>query len=155
MVIKVKEDVLFEIKELHHLIGKLIMKTDMRVKYKPTASQIRFIDYLASHKDSDVYQSDLEKEFNISRATVYDVLNTLEKNGIIERVKSNIDTRKNKIILNKDVLEFHESLKERISNINTNVIKDVSKEDLDTFFKVSNKMKDNLHKLIEGCDKRD
>ena len=121
-----EKDLLFEIGEIHHLVGKMIMKSEPR-NNRPTASQIRFIDYLANH--SDVYQSDLEKEFKISRATVYDVLNTMEKKGIITREKSSVDTRKNKIILNKDFLEKHEEIKKKISMMNEELIKDIDSND--------------------------
>ena len=120
---------------------------------RPTASQIRFIDYLANH--DEVYQSDFEKEFNISRATVYDVLNTMEKKGIITREKCNVDTRKNKVILNSDVLEHHRKVKEKIANINKELIKNIESNDLIVFNSVIEQMNKNMHSLLEGSDIND
>ena len=145
-------DYLFEISEIHHLAGKIIMKSEP-CSNRPTASQIKFIDYLASH--TDVYQSDFEKEFNISRATVYDVLNTMEKKGIIIREKSNIDTRKNKVILNKDVLDHHMRVKNKIGKINKELIKNIDKNNLVVFQNVLEQMNNNLHNLLEGSDNYD
>ena len=143
------KDYLFEIGEIHHLVGKIIMKSEP-TSNRPTASQIRFIDYLASH--TDVYQSDFEKEFNISRATVYDVLNTMEKKGIITREKSSVDTRKNKVILNKDVLDHHMRVKKKINNINKELVKGINTNDLKVFEQVLEQMNKNMHNLLEGSD---
>ena len=146
------KDYLFEIGEIHHLVGKIIMKSEP-CNNRPTASQIRFIDYLADH--DEVYQSDFEKEFNISRATVYDVLNTMEKKGIITREKSSVDTRKNKVILNNDVLEHHKRVKEKINNINKELIKNIELKDLIVFEIVIEQMNKNMHNLLEGSDFND
>ena len=146
------KDYLFEIGEIHHLAGKIIMKSEP-CSNRPTASQIRFIDYLADH--DEVYQSDFEKEFNISRATVYDVLNTMEKKGIITREKSNVDTRKNRVILNNDVLEQHKRVKEKINNINKELIKNIESKDLIVFESVIEQMNKNMHNLLEGSDIHD
>ena len=147
-----EKDYLFKIGEIHHLVGKMLMKSEPR-ENRPTASQIRFIEYLANHKD--VYQSDLEKEFKISRATVYDVLNTMEKKGMISREKSSIDTRKNKIILNKDVLSRHEEIKKKINKINNELVKYIDTYDLVVFNRVLEQMNINMHNLLEGSDLHD
>ena len=120
---------------------------------RPTASQIRFIDYLANH--DEVYQSDFEREFNISRATVYDVLNTMEKKGIITREKSSVDTRKNRVILNKDVLDHHMEVKKKINDINRELVKYIDINDLLVFSKVLEQMNKNMHNLLEGSDIHD
>lgn len=146
------KDFVFEIGEIHHLVGKYLMKSEP-TSNRPTASQVRFIDYLANHEE--VYQSDFEKEFNISRATVYDVLNTMEKKGIITREKSSIDTRKNKVILNKDVLDHHKRVKKKIANINKEIVKNIDSNDLKVFNKVLEQMNMNMHNLLEGSDEND
>ena len=120
---------------------------------RPTASQIRFIDYLANH--DEVYQSDFEREFNISRATVYDVLNTMGKKGIITREKSSVDTRKNRVILNKDVLDHHMEVKKKINDINRELVKYIDINDLFVFSKVLEQMNKNMHNLLEGSDIHD
>ena len=146
------KDYLFEIGEIHHLVGKIIMKSEP-CSNRPTASQIRFIDYLANH--DEVYQSDFEREFKISRATVYDVLNTMEKKGIITREKSSVDTRKNRVILNKDVLDHHMEVKKKINDINRELVKYIDINDLLVFSKVLEQMNKNMHNLLEGSDIHD
>ena len=152
MVMKMNKDYIFEIGEIHHLVGKTIMKSEPNTN-RPTASQIRFIDYLATHKE--VYQSDFEREFNISRATVYDVLNTMGKKGIITREKSSVDTRKNRVILNKDVLDHHMEVKKKINDINRELVKYIDINDLFVFSKVLEQMNKNMHNLLEGSDIHD
>ena len=149
-----ERDFLFEIGRIHHLVGKMMMQSDNR-NDRPTPSQIRFIEYLANNQNRDVYQSDLEKEFKISRATVHDVLDTMEKKGMITREKSKVDTRRNRVILNKNVLYHHEEVKNKLKMINTELIKNIDSNDLIVFCKVLDKMNNNMHNMVKGSDLHD
>ena len=153
-----KNDILFNIKELHHLIGKTMFNDINKPEYKPTATQIRFIDYLEKHSDSLVYQKDLEQEFLLSRATVSDVLNTMEKHKIITRVVSDKDTRTKKIILNERYKSLHHKFQKEILKMNELITKNIQDNELSCFNKVLNQMKDNIYeylKIQEGNDKND
>ena len=140
-----KNDVLFNIKELHHLIGKsMFNNTKIIPKYKPSGTQVRFIDYLCNHQDKEVTGHDLELEYNLSKATVSDVLNTMEKHKIITRIVSKVDTRSKVIILNDEYQKIHKDIQHEIEKINKVVTKDINSDDIKIFNKVINKMKDNM-----------
>ena len=51
-----------------------------------TANHGRIMAYLRRNADKSVYQRDIEREFNISRSTVTNILQLMEKKGYIERV---------------------------------------------------------------------
>ena len=144
-------DILFSIKELHLLIGKAMFLDSKKMPlYKPTSTQIRFIDYLEKHCDEDITGHDLEKAFNISKATVSDVLNTMEKHKIIIRVVNSEDTRAKKIILNKEYKELHSALKLEINKMNQIIKNGISKEEQDLFNEVLNKMKNNVCNFLKS-----
>lgn len=145
----VKKDVLFNVKELYQLIGKIMFNNVDKPNYKPTVAQIRFIDYLVKHSNSDVYQKDLEKEFHISRATVSDVLNTMEKHKIITRVVADNDTRTKKIILNEEFRRYHKEFKNEIHKMNEIITKNITADELKLFNEILDKMKKNVY---EFCD---
>ena len=71
---------------------------------------------------------DLEKEFNLSRATVSDVLNTMEKHKIITRVISNIDTRSKIIVLNNEYKEIHKKINNEITKIQKIITNDLNND---------------------------
>lgn len=147
-----EKDILFNIKELHHLIGKGMFKNVRKPTFKITATQIRFIDYLIEHEKDIVYQKDLENAFHITRATVCDVLKTMEKHKIITRVVSDEDTRTKKIILNEEFRKHHKRFKQEVKKMNNIVTKDITSSELKLFNEIINKMKNNIYEYLE-CDK--
>ena len=89
-----------EIQSLNNCVKKKLFslkKEDDNICPKPLQGAI--INYLYENKKKDIYQKDLEIAFNISKAAISDVLNTMEKNEMIERVQSDLDARYKKIIL--------------------------------------------------------
>lgn len=153
-----KNDILFNIKELHHLIGKTMFNDIDKPEYRPTATQIRFIDYFVKNSEKSIYQKDLEREFLLSRATVSDVLNTMEKHKIITRVVGEDDTRTKKIILNPKYKSLHNKFQSEILKMNDIVTKNITNKDLEMFNEILNKMKDNIYdylKMHEGNDDND
>ena len=152
-----KNDVLFNIKELYHLIGKAMFNENINssLKYKPSGTQIRFIDYLCKHSDEEVMGRDLEKEFNLSRATVSDVLNTMEKHKIITRVISNIDTRSKIIVLNNEYKEIHKKINNEITKIQKIITNDLNNDEISLFNNVINKMKLNINLFLDNKERND
>ena len=142
-----EKDILFQFKIINQNIIQKLMK-GIDLKNSPSPTQIRIIEYLMEHKDKDVYQKDLEVHLEISRATTSDVLNTMEKKGIIKRI-SGEDSRTKKVILNKKEMDKHDEAFERLKNIESIITKDISKDDLEVFNKVLNKMKENLDSTAE------
>ena len=107
---------------------------------------MRIIDYIIEHHDEEVLQKKLESALGISRATVSDVLSTMEKYGFIKRIQSDIDTRTNKIIIQDKAINTIKSTKDKMDKIGVKMTEDISEEDLIVFNKVINKMIDNLEK---------
>jgi len=68
-------------------------------KYGLTGTQIQIIHYLANTTRDNVYQKDIEKEFNIRRSTATNILKTMEKDDLVIRRSSKTDSRLKRIIL--------------------------------------------------------
>lgn len=68
-------------------------------QYGLTGTQVQIIHYLATSDKQDVYQKDIEGEFNIRRPTATNILKTMEKNDLILRRSTNHDSRLKQIIL--------------------------------------------------------
>lgn len=144
-----KKQVLYEIKSLEKMIVREIINDDdikQKEKLFPTPTQCQIIEYIICNKKKDVYQKDLEQVLNLRRATVSGVLHTMEKNGLIERITDEKDTRTKKIILNNEIPKKFAKYSKKIKNIENNIIKGISDKDLEVFLKVLSQMKDNIKK---------
>lgn len=144
-----KDKIIYKLKSLEKNIIRIIIKeiTDAKDYDRincPTPTQMQIISYIIN-SPNDVYQKDLEKILNLRRATVSGVLQTMEKNGLINRVVSNNDARSRKIILNDKAQIIYQENKERLNNIENIIKKGISNNDLNIFIKVIDKMKDNLN----------
>lgn len=141
--------VLYQIKTLEKLIARSFCH-DTRYcqlnvkKFYPTPTQMQIIEYILEHFDEDIYQKDLEDVLNLRRATVSGVLQTMEKNNLIKRVANVQDARTKKIILNEKAKEMFLYNKQKLDNIEDVIVKDIDDSDLQVFFNVLDKMKQNF-----------
>ena len=137
----------YEIKTLENLITRKILSIAKEEGYPAlTTVQIRIMRYLFMNRDNEIYQRDIEKNFVVRRSTASGIIDTMEKNGMLKREESTLDLRTKRIVLTDkyiDRMEFLESLIEKFQNDLTTGISDV---ELNTFFSVIDKMKENLNK---------
>ena len=117
-----------------------------------TSTQIQILKYMIEHQNEDVYQKDLENVLNLRRATVSGVLQTMEKNNLIKREIYENDVRVKKIILNEKTKSIFLKNKQKIDEIEKNIIKNISKKDLDKFTQIIDKLITNLNEYEKGND---
>ena len=60
------------------------------------------MSYLYWHKNEPVYQRDIEREFSITRSTVTNILQLMERKGYIERQSVPQDARLKRLILTEE-----------------------------------------------------
>lgn len=66
------------------------------------------IEYLYRHRDEPVFQRDIEREFSITRSTVTDILQLMERKGYIQRQSVPQDARLKQLVLTEEGVLFHE-----------------------------------------------
>ncbi len=137
--------ILFEIKMLDVMISRKMLKNVEKKDLKRISrGQAIILKFLYKNKNKIVYQSDIEKELGVRRSTVSGILSTMEKNGfIIRRVSSN-DARKKEIALTINCLNKHKEIEQKIANFEKVLLKGITKEEKDAFFKTIDKLKENL-----------
>lgn len=106
----------------------------------------KFIAYLISHQESDVYQKTLEEVFSLRASTVSRSLKMLEEQGYIIRTASTYDSRLKKITLTEKSLKISDSFESSIKEIYKKMTFGISEEELTLFFNIMEKMKANLMK---------
>lgn len=137
-----------EIKFIHILTSRYVtkhIKGKEQKQYSPI--QIDIMEYLAE-TEGKIYQKDIEKEFQLRKSTISGILDTMQKNGIIDRIEDKEDFRSKQIELTeKGKKNYYEVIKE-ILKMEELIAKNISKQDVETFFRVTEKIKENLKNVI-------
>lgn len=141
------DNILFQIKTLEKMIARYFIKQgELEKLSKPTPTQMQIMDYFLENNKKEIFQKDLENILHLRRATVSGVLQTMEKNELIERITDEEDTRIKKIILNKKAKEIFKKNEQKMKKLEEIITKGISKDDLETFSKVIQEMKNNIEK---------
>lgn len=145
-VIKIKEkrSIGFEIKSIDNMISRQIISINKEEIFRITPAQARLICYLAKNKAEEIYQKDLEKLFSMRRSTISGILKTMEKNNLIKRIDSPKDARIKQIILTDYSLNLSNNMKKIRDKFDKKLENNISKEDLEIFYKVVDQIKKNI-----------
>lgn len=141
-----EKDIYCQIKELEILICRLIHSKNPNIIKPPTITQARIMKYIFENNSKDIYQKDLEKALNLRRATVSEVLATMERKGLIIRSENPNDARSKKIELAQLDNNKKRQMKEQMQQLEQALTQDISKEELLTFSLVLRKMENNIKK---------
>lgn len=139
-----------EIKELQNEVMRRPLSGVDMTKIK-SFSQFQIIKHLLESEANgvDVHQKDLESILNIRKSTLSGILDTMEKNKIINRVPCSGDSKGNIIVLEDSIKEYHRELITDVLKLEESIVKDISKSDLETFYRVIDTIKENLRKEDE------
>ena len=140
-----ERSVIKEIRDINKLIGKYISDGHDPRKIM-NLTQFQIIHYLLKHADEDVCQRDLEIETNLKKASITGAIDSLVEKGLVKRVQSAEDRRVNYIRLTKQMLEYKQNFENRIAELNENIIKDIDSKELESFYHVLDKIKENIRK---------
>lgn len=102
------------------------------------------IAYLYDHSHRDIFQRDLEREFQVRRSTMSKVLTVLEQKDYIKRVDVSYDKRLKKIELTQKAIKKADKLKSDRDALEQKMVSGISKEELIKFKETLEKIKNNL-----------
>ena len=135
-------------------VGRLINKISHQLKRQMcfhqeeselTSMQKRVLHYiLFQGLDHDIYQRDIEKEFQIRRSTASGILQLLEKNGFVVRESVEWDARLKKIVPTEKAEGVREEILSNISSMEKILKQGISKEDMKICKNVLAQMSENL-----------
>lgn len=134
-----------EIKTLTNLIKRRLDNSKVIAEMdKLTGMHGWFIGYLCHNQDKDIFQRDIEEEFSIRRSTATGILQLMEKNGLIVREAVDYDARLKKLVLTPKAIAIHEELTKEFQKLESDLTNGLSKEEIDAFLMLIDKMKKNL-----------
>ena len=121
----------FQIRTLSNLISRKINQMVSEEEETLTAHQSWILDYLTLHKDQEIMQRDIEKNFSIRRSTASHMLQLMEKNGYIQRVFVPDDARMKKLIITKKGMQAQKRMKDRLCRFEEIFQSNKSQKDLE------------------------
>ncbi len=104
------------------------------------------ICYLMDNRERDVFQRDIEKRFSIRRSTCTNILNLMQKNGLIERSCVESDARLKKITLTKKAEDIFALLESERFALENTLREGFTESEINEFFSFLARVADNLSK---------
>lgn len=119
-----------------------------------TQLQHMIIHFLAHNQDKDMYQKDLEEEFHVSRATISNTLQVMERSGLICRSAVKQDARLKKITLTERAHEFSRQVRHSVEELEACMKLGISAEEHEELLRLLRKVRINLEQNC-GCRQKE
>lgn len=141
-----------EIHRLHHIVSRYLAYNAKRNGIDEITMMHGWIlRYLYENRGKEVFQKDIEKTFSIGRSTVTNLIQILEKKEYIRREAVERDARLKRVSLTEKGIKNNEMIKQMFDRMNKVLEKDVSREELEIFFQVCDKIHANLERENIRC----
>lgn len=112
-------------KKLRHMFDAAFVQSGM------TGTQAVVLHFInVQGKYQNIYQRDIEAEFNIRRSSVTSVLQGLERNGFIVREGVKEDSRLKRLVLTDKASKIVEQLQESIDEMNQTILKGLKQDEI-------------------------
>ena len=109
------------------------------------------IGYLADRQDKDVFQKDIEREFDITRSTASKVIDLMEQKGLVERQKVASDARLRKLVLTDKSLQLAELIAEDKKHLDEVLMRNFTEEEKEKLTEFITRMRKNLEEEGGKC----
>ena len=135
-----------DISKIHHIISRnMDASVISAIDDNLTVSQAYVIDFISNEgKDKEIFQKDLEREFDLKRSSISLMLNNMEKSDLIERVPVTEDARLKKIILTQKSIKLYEKISTAIDSIEDKLSENITPEEIKVFQSVLEKIRNSL-----------
>lgn len=119
-----------------------------------TGMQRWTMGFLVDHEGEDIYQRDIEAAFSVSRATASNMLQVMERKGLIKRVSVEHDARLKKLLLTEDARSMLERVERDVNEMEQMLIKGMTKEEVAVLMGYLDWIIGNLDINQENCHTR-
>ncbi|WP_125768414.1 MarR family winged helix-turn-helix transcriptional regulator [Companilactobacillus furfuricola] len=114
-----------------------------------TRMQLSIINYISRNENkTDIFQKDIEKEFNIRKASATSALKLMEQKDLIIRVSLPKDARLKRIVLTSKSRQLTEQISDYIASVEAEVTQAVGAEQMQI-------VKDGLAKVSAFFENKD
>ncbi len=138
---------LFLLRNIYILIKREVENSDARKELdNVTGTHGYVICYLMGRDGEDVFQRDIEKRFSIRRSTVTEILNLMQKNGLINRSAVESDARLKKITLTDKARNLFKVVEKDRSEFEASVFEGFSSDEIAALSGYLERITENLKK---------
>lgn len=133
-------------RSVHRLSRQLKRGLDIKVaKYGVTGVQCDMIRYIyKKSKEKNVFARDIEKKFDIRRASMAGILQNMEKNELIKREDIDSDGRLKRIVLTEKALKLRKIIEKEIAKLEDKAMQNIKEDEIIKFIEIAEKMSKNL-----------
>lgn len=140
-----KRHIGYAVKSLSRRIDQLMENIpEIRDNKNLTGVQVWMLNFLFRNEGKDIFQRDVEAEFNIRRSSVTEIMKQMEKSGLITREPVAYDARLKKIVLTEYAEVIRRQLQAQIERTEEVMTRGFSPEEIDAFFSFIARFKQNL-----------
>lgn len=132
-----------EIREVQQLLYRKYELKKEQQSEKLTQVQVHVLMYIHRH-DGQVFQKDIEQHLKVRRSTASQILNVLERESYVERMRLESDARMKEIVVTDKTLALIDSMEKHMKETESMLRVNISDNDMETFFKVIDQIKENL-----------
>ena len=135
----------FQVKSLNNQIKRLLERTAIENNgANLTGMQYAILGYLSEHVGvRDLFQRDVEAEFNIRRSTATGMLQLLEREGYIRRIGVPNDARLKKIVLTEKAGEVDKVASANMIRLQARLTRGITSGEMAQFYRTLDKILDN------------
>ena len=136
-----------EIKRLKNYVDRRLGADEvLKSQQEITGTGGYVISFVLKQNDNGivVYQKDIEKAFSLRRSSATQILNSLEKSGLICRKSQNFDKRLKEIVVTEKGKKAHKIIVARLNEIDNELLSKLTTEEFETFKVVVEKLKEGL-----------
>lgn len=138
------ETIGYKIRLIHNQIHKRMEAKKREGGDDLTGMQRWTMAYLMEHAGEDIYQRDIESGFSISRATASNMLQVMERKGLIERVSVEHDARLKKLVLTQKAKDMMEQAERGMREMESLLKKGMTEEEVARLLNDLNRILCNL-----------
>ncbi len=109
------------------------------------------IAFLSCNKDKDVFQKDVEREFDVTRSTASKVIDLMEQKGLVRRERVSCDARLKKLVLTEEAESISKLFENDIGHLEETLTKGFTDEEKEILCDFILRMKTNLEKEEKEC----
>lgn len=132
-----------EIIILSHCIKRKMQDTSESMGV--TGTQSRVLQFISEEsKVREVFQKDIEEAFQVRRSTVTQILQLMERDGLIVRESVERDARLKKLIPTAKGYEIEQVMKGQISDMEEKLAKNLTSEEKEMLITILGKIRKNL-----------
>ena len=126
-------------------IGLHINKLSRIISRKVDAAVLNVIDdNITDNKDKDIFQKDLELEFDLKRSSVSLMLNNMEKHDLIKRVPVAGDARLKKLVLTEKAVEISRKISSAIDSVEGKLLENMEQDEINSLLNMLGKIRSNI-----------